>query len=58
MAFLFRTKCSKHGKHLREVFNMLNAILFANKKESELCMEKLEYLLFNITPDGLKWIQR
>ena len=30
------------------------AILYANKKKTHLCVEKLEYLGFIITPDGVR----
>ena len=45
----------EHVKHLREVFTTLRkAILYANKKKTYLCVGKLEYLGFIITPNGVE----
>ena len=42
----------EYREHLKEVFIVLRkAILFANKKKTELCLTKLVYLGFIITPD-------
>ena len=45
----------EHREHLKEVFTVLReAILFANKKKTELCLTKLVYLGFIITLNSVE----
>ena len=49
---VYSKSIAEHREHLREVFTALRrAILFANKKKTELCLIKLVYLGFIITLD-------
>ena len=47
---VYSKSIAEHHEHLKEVFIVLRkAILFANKKKTELCLMKLVYLGFILT---------
>ena len=56
---VYNKSVAEHREHLREVFTVLRrAILFANKKKTELCLTKLVYLRSLLLRIVWKWIRK